>query len=75
MWNWDQFILGDNERLEQMIHFALEAGINEISLSINWNGPFEENPNHLSSLRNTLARLSANDITVGAPHRKRELAV
>lgn len=48
MWVWDETLLGDHSRLEEMVQFCLDAGINEISFSINWTQAFEDNPYNLA---------------------------
>ncbi len=64
MWNWDQTILGDNERIEELVQFCLDLGITEIGFTLNWNEPFVENPNNIPALEDMLTRLHANNIKV-----------
>ena len=64
MWNWDQTVLGDNERIEEMVQFCLDLGITEIGFTLNWNEPFVENPNNIPALEDMLERLHDNGIKV-----------
>jgi len=48
MWVWDQTLLGDHTRLQEMVQLCLDAGINEISFSINWTQVFENHPHNLA---------------------------
>lgn len=64
MWNWDASILGDNERIQEMILFCLDLGITEVSFALNWNHVFASNPNNIPNLENLIGRLHDNGIRI-----------